>query len=115
VFLLQAGQTRFRRPVGIPGNALGGIPSTDADGRILLPSSDGLLIHDPKGWQKIGRSAGLRGAVYAAFEDRQHSLWIGMAGVALFSGADTRNGRVIHRRAASGAILCTKSFPKPMA
>ena len=80
VFLLQAGQTRFRRPDTIPRSALGGIPSTDADGRILLPSSDGLLIHDQKGWQKIDHSTGLRGAVYAAFEDRQHSLWIGMAG-----------------------------------
>ena len=80
VFLLLAGQTRFRRPDAIPRSALGGIPSTDAEGRILLPSSDGLLIHDQKGWQTIGRSAGLRGAVYAAFEDRQHSLWIGMAG-----------------------------------
>jgi diguanylate cyclase (GGDEF)-like protein len=81
VFMLPAGQTRFRRPAtAIPGSAMGGVPVTDADGRILLPNPDGLLIHDEKGWQKIGRSAGLRGVVYAAFEDRQHSLWIGMAG-----------------------------------
>ena len=80
-FWLPAGQNRFRRPSPeIPGSALGGSPATDADGRILLPTSDGLLIHDQNGWRKIDRSAGLRGAVYAAFEDRQHSLWIGMAG-----------------------------------
>jgi diguanylate cyclase (GGDEF)-like protein len=38
------------------------------------------MIADAKGWQTIGRSDGLRGTVYAAFEDHQHSLWIGTAG-----------------------------------
>jgi diguanylate cyclase (GGDEF)-like protein len=80
-FVLPAGQTRFRRPdARIPGVAIGGVPAVDSGGRIMLPSPDGLLIHDERGWQKIDHSNGLRGAVYAVFEDRQHSLWIGMAG-----------------------------------
>ena len=80
VFVLPAGQTRFRRPdAPIPGSEMG-LVATDADGRILIPSPDGLLIQEQKGWQKIDRSVGLRGVVYAAFEDRQHSLWIGLAG-----------------------------------
>jgi len=80
VFELLAGQTRFRRPdAPIPGSEMGRVAS-DADGRILILSPDGLLIRDEKGWQKLDRSVGLRGAVYAAFEDRQHSLWIGLAG-----------------------------------
>ncbi|MFZ0956193.1 MAG: EAL domain-containing protein [Candidatus Sulfotelmatobacter sp.] len=80
VFVLPAGQTEFRSPPSsLPTNVIG-IPGIDADGRILLPSPDGLLIQDGKGWQKIDRSVGLRGAVYSVFEDRQHSLWIGMAG-----------------------------------
>jgi len=80
VFMLPAGQTRFRRPdAPIQGSAMGRV-ATDTDGRILIPSPDGLLIRDEKGWQKIDRSVGLRGVVYAAFEDRQHSLWIGLAG-----------------------------------
>ncbi len=80
VFVLLAGQTIFRRPdAPIPGSAMG-VPGIDADGRILLPSPDGLLIRHGKGWQKIDRSFGLRGVVYAVFEDRQHSLWIGLAG-----------------------------------
>ncbi len=57
-----------------------GRPGVDGDGRILLPTPDGLLIGEGKGWQKIDRSVGLRGAVYSVFEDRQHSLWIGLAG-----------------------------------
>ena len=51
-----------------------------APGRILLPSSSGLLIPGQKGWQKIDRSVGLRGVVYSALEDRQRTLWIGLAG-----------------------------------
>jgi diguanylate cyclase (GGDEF)-like protein len=81
VFVLPAGQNRFRRPrAPIPGSAMGGIMAVDGDGRILLPSPEGLFIRDEKGWKKIGRAAGLRGVVYAVFEDRQHSLWIGLAG-----------------------------------
>ena len=80
VFVLPVGQTRFRRPdAPIPGIEMG-LAAIDAEGRILLPSANGLLIRDEKGWQKIDRSVGLRGAVYAAFEDRQHSLWIGLEG-----------------------------------
>lgn len=81
VLELPAGRTRFQEPQGsIPPSSLGGVPAIDDEGRILLPSPDGLLIQDEKGWQKVDRSSGLRGTVYAAFEDRQHSLWIGLAG-----------------------------------
>jgi diguanylate cyclase (GGDEF)-like protein len=81
VFEMPAGGMWFSRPiVGIPGPLPNGQPALDADGRILLPSPDGLLIHDREGWQKIDHFAGLHGVVYSVFEDRQHSLWIGMAG-----------------------------------
>lgn len=81
VFELPAGQTKFRRPDSpVLVEAFGGIASTDADGRILLPSAEGLLIRDKDGWQKVDRSVGLRGPVYSVLEDRQHSLWIGLAG-----------------------------------
>jgi diguanylate cyclase (GGDEF)-like protein len=81
VFELEAGQSKFHRPgSSLLSTALSGVPSVDADGQILLPSPDGLFIQRHKGWQKIDRLDGLRGTVYAAFEDRQHSLWIGLAG-----------------------------------
>ncbi|MGC1448888.1 MAG: EAL domain-containing protein [Candidatus Sulfotelmatobacter sp.] len=80
VFELPAGENKFRRPAALLKGTVIGIPGVDADGRILLPSPDGLLIWDGKGWQKIDRSFGLRGAVYSVFEDRQHTLWIGLAG-----------------------------------
>jgi diguanylate cyclase (GGDEF)-like protein len=80
VFLLPPGQTKFRRPDAPIPDTVVGVPNIDTDGRILLPSPAGLLIREGKAWQKIDRSFGLRGAVYSVFEDRQHSLWIGLAG-----------------------------------
>lgn len=84
VYLWRAGKTRFERPhLPFPNENMDGTPKVDRDGRILLPFTQGLLIGDEKGWQKIDRSAGLRGTVYSVFEDRQHSLWIGLAGLGL--------------------------------
>jgi diguanylate cyclase (GGDEF)-like protein len=79
VLVRLAGQSNFRRPPELSPIVIG-IPGVDSDGRILLPTPDGLLIAEGNGWQKIDRSVGLRGAVYSVFEDRQHSLWIGLAG-----------------------------------
>ena len=81
IFVRLAGETKFKRPnfLASPEN-IGGVPTMDGGGRILLTSPEGLLIGGTNGWQKIDRSAGLRGTVYSAFEDREHSLWIGTAG-----------------------------------
>ncbi len=81
VFVLPVGQTNFRRPdAPVPGSAMIGVANVDADGRIMLPSPAGLLIREENRWRKIDQTSGLRGAVYAAFEDKQHILWIGLAG-----------------------------------
>ena len=84
IFEWPAGKAKFERPhLSFPAENLGGVPTVDGGGRILLTSPDGLLIDSKKGWQKIDRHAGLRGTVYSVFEDRQHSLWIGTAGLGL--------------------------------
>jgi diguanylate cyclase (GGDEF)-like protein len=76
-----AGQSRFKRPADPSIQAaLRGVPALDSDGRVLLPSSMGLFISTRKGWHRIDRAAGLRGTVFSVFEDRQRSLWIGLAG-----------------------------------
>jgi len=81
IFVMPTGQGKFRRPdAPVAAGAMLGVPNIDADGKIMLPSPAGLLIRDEKGWQKIDQSVGLRGAVYAVYEDRQHSLWVGLAG-----------------------------------
>ncbi len=81
VFVMSAGESRFRRPNGIakPDQTIG-VPAADEDGRILLPTPSGLLMQEKTGWRMIDRASGLRGVVITAYEDRQHSLWLGMAG-----------------------------------
>jgi diguanylate cyclase (GGDEF)-like protein len=81
IYELEAGQSMFKKPAApILSTALRGVPAVDEDGRILLPSADGLFIEHGKDWQKVNRTAGLRGTVYSVLEDRQHSLWVGTAG-----------------------------------
>jgi len=80
VLVQPAGLTKFAKPAELVPATVIGRPNVDGDGRILLPTPDGLMIGEGKGWQKIDRSVGLRGAIYSVFEDRQHSLWIGLAG-----------------------------------
>ncbi len=113
-FELPAGQTRFRRPDSpLPVESLGGIAGTDAEGRILLPSAEGLLIRDKEGWQKIDRSVGLRGAVYSVFEDRQHSLWIGLAGRGLAQWRGYRQWTGYSTASALGSDLAYEVLPRP--
>ncbi len=81
VFEWPAKGTRFERPkLPFSPENIGGVPAVDDDGRILLTTPEGLLIGDKKGWQMVDRTAGLRGTVESVFEDRQHSLWIGLGG-----------------------------------
>ncbi len=76
-----AGEARFRRPdTPVPGRELTGTPALDREGRILIGTPEGLLIGDDAGWRLIDRHVGMRGGVYASFEDRQHSLWMGTGG-----------------------------------
>ena len=60
----------------------------DADGRVLLPTANGLYLENGNDWQHVDQSAGLQGTAYSVLEDRQHRLWIGMAsrGLAQWQG-----------------------------
>lgn len=81
IFVWPTGKPKFERPrLPVPPSNIRGVPIIDSDGRTLLPTPEGLLIRDKSGWQKIDRSFGLRGLVNTVYEDRQHTLWIGMGG-----------------------------------
>jgi diguanylate cyclase (GGDEF)-like protein len=62
-------------PVG-PGSS----PCIDADGRLLVPTTAGLAIREGNRFRIEGRSAGLLPPVYAVLQDREGSLWLGLAG-----------------------------------
>ncbi len=81
IFILPAGKAKFERPkLPVPPTNISEAPTLDRDGRVLLPTPEGLLIQDGNGWKTISRSAGLRGAVSTVYQDRQNSLWIGLGG-----------------------------------
>ena len=114
VFERPAGKARFQRPaLPVPSENLGGVPTIDSDGRILLTTPDGLLIGDGKSWEKIGASAGLRGTVYAAFEDRQHSLWIGLAGRGLAQWRGYREWESFSTASGLASDLVYEILPRP--
>ncbi len=112
-FELPAGQASFRRPnTPTAVESLGGIASTDGEGRILLPSSEGLLIRDGQGWQKIDRSVGLRGVVYSSLEDRQHTLWIGLGGRGLAQWRGYREWTGYSTASGLGSDLAYEVLPR---
>ncbi len=52
----------------------------DSSGRALIPTTGGLAIAEGGRLRIVGRDSGLAGAVNCVFQDREGSLWIGLAG-----------------------------------
>ena len=114
VFELPAGESKFRRPDSpFTPDAMGGVSGVDADGRILLPTPEGLLIREDNGWQKIDRTVGLRGTVYSVFEDRQHTLWIGLEGRGLAQWLGYREWESYSTASGLGNDLVYEMLPRP--
>jgi len=104
----------FRRPAEpAVASALRGIPFLDKEGRVELPSPTGLFISTPKGWRRIDRAAGLRGTVGAVFEDRQHSLWIGLAGHGLAQWRGYRQWESYTVDTGLGSDVVYEVLPRP--
>lgn len=113
VFVRAAGEYKFRRPrTDVPGISMG-VPGIDSAGRVLLPLADGLLIGEGERWQKIDQSMGLRGASYAAFEDRQHSLWIGLAGRGLVQWRGYREWESYSTASGLSSDIVYEILPQP--
>jgi signal transduction histidine kinase/AmiR/NasT family two-component response regulator/streptogramin lyase len=61
-----------------------GAVTVTRDGSVLVPTDKGLAIRSSAGWTLVDRRRGLRSAMASAvLEDREGSLWIGMAGAGL--------------------------------
>jgi len=80
LLVLYPGASRFERPqIALQG--LGpGTPIIDSEGRLLVPTTEGLAIHDDAGFHVVGRSSGLLPPVYSVLQDREGSVWLGLAG-----------------------------------
>ena len=64
----------------LPSLGPGSSPRVDSDGRLLVPTTGGLAIRDGGRFRLAGRSAGLLPPVYSVLQDREGSVWIGLAG-----------------------------------
>jgi diguanylate cyclase (GGDEF)-like protein len=68
----------------LPVANLYGGPSLDQQGRLMLPTIEGLYRRKAGKWLLVNRSNGLSGsAVFSAFADREGTIWIGLAGAGL--------------------------------
>jgi signal transduction histidine kinase/CheY-like chemotaxis protein/ligand-binding sensor domain-containing protein len=77
---MDRGSSRFsRRDIGSPATTYGKL-AVDSTGRLLVPNGNGLWIGDGRDWFLVDRRAGLRAAVYAALQDREGTIWLGLAG-----------------------------------
>ncbi len=114
VAVLAAGKSRFAlQTTPLPSSGVAGTPGTDAEGRILFPSPDGLVIRRDHDWRRIGRAAGLRGTVYSVLEDRDGSLWIGLAGRGLARWLGYREWQAWTADSGLGSDLAYGIAPRP--
>jgi signal transduction histidine kinase/ligand-binding sensor domain-containing protein/ActR/RegA family two-component response regulator len=69
---------------GLPGSGFFGSLFVDSDGRLMVPTDDGLAYQTPGGWRLIGTEHGLpNDSVSVAFQDREGSLWLALWGSGL--------------------------------
>ena len=78
--VLHPGSERFEEPeIALPAIGMGS-PVIDSDGRLLVPTTEGLAIRDSNGFRMVGRSSGLLPPVYSVLQDREGAVWLGLAG-----------------------------------
>jgi diguanylate cyclase (GGDEF)-like protein len=65
---------------GFPQTAGGGQLEVDAGGRLLVPTIEGLTISENGRFRTVGKSENLHSVVYAVLQDREGSIWLGLAG-----------------------------------
>jgi signal transduction histidine kinase/ActR/RegA family two-component response regulator len=65
---------------GFPQAAGGSQMEVDAEGRLLVPTIEGLTISEGGRFHTIGDQEGLQAPVYSVLRDREGSLWMGLAG-----------------------------------
>ena len=79
--VLRPGSVRFdASDPGFPQTAGGAQMEVDGGGRIMVPTIEGLVISENQHFRRIGKSENLRAPVYSVLEDREGSIWLGLAG-----------------------------------
>ena len=76
---LPHGGSKFEPVPDLPPLGIGSF-IIDSGGRLLVPTTEGLVIRENGRFRTIGRSAGLLPPAYSVMQDREGSVWIGLAG-----------------------------------
>jgi diguanylate cyclase (GGDEF)-like protein len=80
LMVLHPGGARFEEAdPRLPPTELGR-PQVDSDGRLLVPTTEGLAIRQDSRFRIAGRASGLLPPVYSVLQDREGSVWLGLAG-----------------------------------
>ncbi len=77
---LKPGGALFEEPTPVLPPTGTGTFGLDSDGKLLVPTTDGLAIRENGKFRIIGRSTGLLPPVYSVLQDREGSVWLGLAG-----------------------------------
>lgn len=81
LFLMTAGSERFIEPdPSLPPTGPGSSPEVDMDGKLLVATTEGLAIWQDGKFTVAGRTAGILPPVYSVLQDREGSVWLGLAG-----------------------------------
>jgi diguanylate cyclase (GGDEF)-like protein len=79
--VLRRGSPRFdASSASFPPTAGGGQLAVDAEGKLLVPTIQGLIVVDGQVRREVGKREGLRAPVYSVLQDREGSIWLGLAG-----------------------------------
>ncbi|HTS68434.1 MAG TPA: response regulator, partial [Terriglobia bacterium] len=79
--MLRRGSTRFESfDPGFPLGAGGILMEVDGEGRLLIPTIEGVTISEGSRFRTVGSREGLRAPAYSVLCDREGSIWVGLAG-----------------------------------
>jgi len=78
---MRQGSQRFDTSIPlVPATAGSWQLAVDSLGRLLVPTIEGLAIHEGKRFRTVGPREGIRGPVYSVLQDREGAIWVGLAG-----------------------------------
>lgn len=80
LMVLDPSGTRFEEADAQLPPTESGRPQVDSDGRLLVPTTEGLAIRQGSRFHVAGRTSGLLPPVYSVLQDREGSVWLGLAG-----------------------------------
>jgi signal transduction histidine kinase/CheY-like chemotaxis protein len=79
--VMRSGRARFDASnPGFPQTAGGAQLEVDDGGRLLVPTIEGLTISERGHFRTVGKGQNLQAAVYSVLQDREGSIWLGLAG-----------------------------------